>query len=648
MNSIIRKIVFATVFLFPFIIFTSTIQAMVFSKSLFLEGAALIIGTLWIIGRLFDKDKDKKTAKIPGNIVFWIFGIYVLFLLISGFFSLVPSLSFWGSLDHGTGVVFMLSLLLFSLIVASLFKTTEDWYKLLTVFVVSGVFFNIGTFLSMAGVTFSKIYNLNALSGFLFGNSSWTGVYLTFVFFISLGIALSSESRGQRIVGFLGLITAFFNPTLTGFIIQAPGASFGYIGLAKTASYAMIAGGALFGLYLIFRKINSDKWRKVFIGSFLGMSLLGLVLVSTIFWTPIKQIVSEKAGPNRFVFWDISISAMKEKPVLGWGGDSYQFVYAKYFNPIVLTRGYAPEYWVDRSHNIYFDELVSGGITGFLLLMLLYGILLYGLIRQAIRLRGKEGLLYMALFCSVVVFLIQGLMIFQINIGWFIIALLLSLVANFGFDDRNINTNNFSEGKSNKKNRNINYALRNSLAVFAVIIFGILFYYLIIKPYYVTKGLAQFPRMKYEERLEFYKELDNAYIGNTTDLGNVFLPYHVRLRQILLTKTLKPEEKKLMVNEIKEINRIFENSLKKQDYRELKMLMGISGFYSVAIALTDGAERQELYDQSLFYIEKMKIASPQSPTPEIAKALLDISLKYGEEGLDLLNLDKDKADRTNN
>ncbi|KKP85925.1 MAG: hypothetical protein UR88_C0003G0008 [Candidatus Nomurabacteria bacterium GW2011_GWA1_35_8] len=611
---------------------------MVFSKSLFLEGATLIIGTLWIIGKLLKKEEE--TEKIPKNIVFLIFGIYVILLLISGLHSLVPGLSFWGSFDHGTGVVFMLSLFLFSLIVSSVFKKIEDWYKLFTVFVISGLFFNLGTFLTMVGVHFSKIYNFNALSGFLIGNSSWTGIYLSFVFFIGLELVFSAKIKSQKIIGLLGLLTAFFNPTLTGFLLQAPGASFGFIGLAKTASYSMFVGIGFFILYLFFRKISSIKWRKIFIGSFLALSFIGLIFISTVGWSSIRQLVAEKAGPNRFVFFDISVSALKEHPVLGWGEDSYQFVYAKYFDPIVLTPGYAPEYWVDRAHNIYFDELVSGGLTGFLLLMLLYGILLFGFVRNAIKLRDKEGLLYMALFSGVVAFLIQGLMIFQINIGWFVIAILVAFVANFCFKDRTITNPNTD--KNNNKNKNEDHTFRNLFSIIIIIIFGFLFNYLIIKPYKITNGLFKFPVMRYEERLEFYKELDNAYMGNTTDLGNAFLPYHVRLRQILL-KGIKEEEKKLMVNEIKEITRILDNGLKRQDYKELKMLMAETGFYSVIIALTDGQERQDYYNQSMFYVEKMKIASPRSPTSEISKALLDISLKYGEEGLDLLNLDKNKV-----
>jgi O-antigen ligase len=639
MNSIIRKIIFSTVFILPFIIFSGTVFPMVFSKSLFFEGATLTIGALWIIGRLFKTGEEAE--KIPRNIVFIVFGVYVFFLLISALHSFVPGLSFWGSFDHGTGVVFMLCLFLFSLVVGSVFKKIEDWHKLFTVFVVSGLFFNVGTFLTMAGVPLSKTFSFSALSGFLFGNSSWTGIYLIFVFFIGLGLVFSSRLKSERIVGFLGLATSFLNPSLSGFLIQVPGTSFGFIGLARTASYSLFAGVFLFVLYLFFRKITSQKWRKMFIGSFLAVSFIGLILISTVGFGPMRQFISEKAGPNRFVFWEISLSALAERPVLGWGGDSYQYVYVKYFDPIVFTPGYTPAYWVDRAHSIYFDELVSGGITGFLLLMLLYGILLFGLVRSAIKTREEEGLLYMALFSAVVAFLIQGLMMFQINIGWFIIAILLAFVANFCFKDRN--TINTDAGKEDKKNRDGNHTFEDLSLVVVVVAFGFLFNYLIIKPYDISHKLAEFPTASYEKRLELYKEIDEAYIGNTTDLGNAFLPYHVRLRQILAKGSEKEEEKQLMINEIKEINRILDNSLKRQEYKELKILMGMSGLYSVIMFLTDGEERQAYYDESMFYVEKMKIAAPQSPASQIAKELLDSSLEYGKDGLELLNFDKSKV-----
>ena len=473
MNSIIRKIIFSTIFILPFFILQNTFYPMVFSKSLFFEGATLIIAIIWIIDRLYKKEKNT----IPKNIVFLVFGIYILLLLVSGFNSFVPSLSFWGSMDHGTGVVFMLSLFLFSIITSTIFKKIEDWYQLFTVFVTSGILFTLGSLLSQFGVKFSSILNLDSLSGFLVGNSSWVGIFMVFVFFISLGLVFSSKIKSQKIIGIVGMITSFFDPTLTGFIIQPLGAPFGFIGLARAGSYSLFIGIGLFVFYLFFRKIESTKWRKIFIGSFIILSIIGIISASTVLREPIKQFVFEKAGGNRLVFWDIAKEGFKEKPIIGWGTDSYQYVYAKYFDPIVLTEGYAPEYWVDRAHNIYFDELVSGGITSFVLLMLVYGIILFGLVRNAIIDRGKEGFFYMALFCAMVSFLIQGLMIFQINIGWFIISIFIAFVANFGFKDRStiqIDTDESSK-KNNKKIQNKNNNIKNFISGSTVIVFCILF-----------------------------------------------------------------------------------------------------------------------------------------------------------------------------
>src|SRR3989344_8912063 len=189
MNLIIKRIILTAVFLLPFVILSRSFYGIVFPKSLFIEGVTLIIGTLWIIGKLFKKEKE--IEKIPKNIVFLIFGIYVLLLLVSCFNGVLPVLSFWSSFDQGTGVIFMLCLFVFSLIASSVFKTIEDWYKLFTVFAVSGIVFTFGSFLAEIGIKFSKFLTLDTVNGFLMGNSSWTGIYLAFVLFISFGLIFS-------------------------------------------------------------------------------------------------------------------------------------------------------------------------------------------------------------------------------------------------------------------------------------------------------------------------------------------------------------------------------------------------------------------------------------------------------------------------
>ena len=146
------------------------------------------------------------------------------------------------------------------------------------------------------------------------------------------------------------------------------------------------------------------------------------------------------------------------------------------------------------------------------------------------------------------------------------------------------------------------------------------------------------------ELVRFFQKIDNAYVGNTTDLGNAFLPYHIKLTRVL-QKGLDGEQKKLMVKEIVEINRVLDNSLKKQHYQELKILTAMNGLYSIAIALTSGQERQMYYDQGMSYIKKIKLASPQNPIDDIAKALLDISLKRGESSFDDILNSIDKKDK---
>ncbi|MFA6520217.1 MAG: O-antigen ligase family protein [Candidatus Paceibacterota bacterium] len=640
MNLIIKRIILISVFLLPFVILPRSFYGIVFPKALFIEGVALIVGTLWIIGKLFKKEQDKTVEKIPKNIVFLVFGVYVLLLLISCFNGVLPVLSFWSTFDQGTGVVFMLCLFVFSVITGSVFKTIEDWYKLFTVFAVSGIFYTVGCFLAEMGVKFSKFLTLNTANGFSMGNSSWAGVYLTFVFFISLGLIFSSK-KSQKIIGIFGALTAFFNPILTGFLMQAPGSNFGFIGFAKTGSYSVLAGAGFFILYLFFRKISSIKWRKIFLGSVISILLFGILSIAFIGLTPIRNLIAEKAGPNRLVYWDIAIEGFKEKPILGWGGDAYPFVYGKYFNPIITTPGYAKEYWVDRSHSIYFDELVTGGILGFIALMSLYGIILFGLIRQAIKERGREGILFMALFSSMVAFLVQGLMIFQTVTGWFIISLLIALVANFGFSDR---SKIEVEAKKNNKDDKNEKGLNIFISFLAVVIFGFLFNYLIIKPAHIDSVMGNYPAKPYRERLALLKELDDAYVGNTTDLGNLFSPYHIKLREII-KNGLGEKEKQLMLEEIKGINVVLENGLKRQNYKDMKSLMSSVGYYSILTGMSPVAERQSYYDQGMFYVNKMSEVSDKNPIIILSKGVLDVALKYGEAGVNALETDKTKVKR---
>lgn len=620
MKKIIKSLIIANVFLLPFIIFPYTFYPHVFSKSLFFEGMVLLTGLLWFIDRVFNKEN----YKISYNITFWVFLIYIGTLLLSGVFGFMPSLSFWGSMDHGIATVFIIHLFFFFTMLISVFKDKKDWYRLFSFISLAGILFTVLSMLGQAGVKFSKIIPLTNMNGFLIGNSSWTGVYIAFIFFISFGILLSAEKKIHRVLGGIGLITSFFDPILTGFILRTPGQSFTFVGFARAASYSLIAGLLLFLIYFVYTKIKSADIRKKLVQVFLVLSIAGFACFMVFGIGPMKKFVAEKAGPNRLVYWDIAMEGFKEKPILGWGGETYQYIYTKYFNPVIATEGYAKEYWVDRSHNIYLDELSAGGIIGLLSLISIYLIILFYLLKQASLTTERQGFMYVALSAGLVSFLVQGLMIFQTILGWVFVALILAFTSVFCFPQK------YKEQKLDKNN------FKKELTALYIILFVVIFGYTITKPYKISRGLSEFPIKSYEERLAFYDKLDKSYLGNLTDIGNAFLPYHVRLRQIL-KQGLTEDQKKLVVKEIDKIGEIMDHSLEKQRYYEFKILTAATGFYSISTAITDGEDRLKHYEKGLQYVEKMKEVSPKNAVRDTAQTLLEYSFEYGEEGLDVLD-----------
>jgi tetratricopeptide (TPR) repeat protein len=71
---------------------------------------------------------------------------------------------------------------------------------------------------------------------------------------------------------------------------------------------------------------------------------------------------TEKTTRSRFMIWAMSWEGFKERPILGWGQESYTAVFSKYYNPKL----YDQEPWFDRAHNIVFDWLINAGIVGLL------------------------------------------------------------------------------------------------------------------------------------------------------------------------------------------------------------------------------------------------------------------------------------------
>jgi len=150
------------------------------------------------------------------------------------------------------------------------------------------------------------------------------------------------------------------------------------------AVFGFLAGHSLSNFaYQLQRRIIKNKNIKKVLRKFAVGALIAVVVVVGGFFL-IKDTQFAKGSPVlarfvelslssgtvnvRFLVWDIALQGIKERPLLGWGQENFNFVFNKYYKPEL----YAQEQWFDRVHNIVFDWLIAGGILGFAAYVLMF------------------------------------------------------------------------------------------------------------------------------------------------------------------------------------------------------------------------------------------------------------------------------------
>jgi tetratricopeptide (TPR) repeat protein len=78
--------------------------------------------------------------------------------------------------------------------------------------------------------------------------------------------------------------------------------------------------------------------------------------------------ISIEGGSTRFTVWKMALAGAKERPLLGWGQENFNYVFNTYYEPSL----YGQEPWFDRVHNVLLDWLVAGGVLGLLAYLALF------------------------------------------------------------------------------------------------------------------------------------------------------------------------------------------------------------------------------------------------------------------------------------
>jgi tetratricopeptide (TPR) repeat protein len=88
-----------------------------------------------------------------------------------------------------------------------------------------------------------------------------------------------------------------------------------------------------------------------------------------------EQIKSQ----GRYYIWPMAVEGIKERPLLGWGQENFNYTFNKLYNPAM----YNQEQWFDRAHNIILDWGIAGGLLGLLSYLSIFVALLYSIWKKA-------------------------------------------------------------------------------------------------------------------------------------------------------------------------------------------------------------------------------------------------------------------------
>ncbi len=376
----------------PFIVANNFFFPYITGKAFFFRILVEILLGLWLIIAIKYKEFRPKFS--------WIFasaGILALVLFIADIDAVAPYKAFWSNFERMEGWVTIIHLFAYLIVVGSMFDTEKLWLWFLRANTLTAVILAISSIDNSTEVRFAGPL----------GNPIYISVYFLFIFFFTLILWYKDALAKKNI--FSNVL--FYIYPLIGIL------SFYAVYRTSRGVLLGLLGGVLVAAILI---SIFEKERKIIRRIALG-GVVAVVIVVVIFFqikntnfvknNPTLSRLAEVSWSNvngqaRQYVWPMAIEGFKEKPILGWGQDGFNYVFNKYYDP----RMYGQEQWFDRAHNAPLDFLVAGGILGLLSYLALFGSALYLLWFRKNHLSVTERSLLTGLFAG---YFFQGLFVFD-------------------------------------------------------------------------------------------------------------------------------------------------------------------------------------------------------------------------------------------
>ncbi len=428
----------------PLIVSTSLYFPFITGKAFFMRSCILLAGALYAVLAVTDKTYRPKSSILMYSIL----GFMVI-LGASWFNSVMPDRSFWSNFERMEGYVTLLYMAVLFIVASATIKRREwIWiiHTSLALSVVVGIMAT-GDFANAEPGTIARI------SGTL-GNSSYLGVYALIHMFLSiLGFLMIYRGNREEVLLRPGAHEHAKPITTASYVYMAVYAILAVFNLyilfytGTRGSFVGLIGGLLLtGAFLAWKE--KDKVLKygsigVLTAVFVSVVLLGtfkntdfvkgyepLSRFAALITTDVQSVLA-KQGEARTILWRMAYQGVKEKPILGWGQDTFGYVFAKYYDPGM----YAQEQWFDRSHNVFMDWLISAGVLGLLGYLMLFVAALICIFGKQARLTVIEKSVLTGLLAA---YFIHNLFVFDNLSSYILFFLLLAYVHDRHTHDRHV------------------------------------------------------------------------------------------------------------------------------------------------------------------------------------------------------------------
>ncbi len=423
MNNFLKQAILVGVFSLPFIFLpffnAETYFPFIVTKNFTFRIITGIIFVLWLILALRDNDYLPKKSHLAIGLAGFL-GVMAIATVASE----NPFKSFWSNYERMEGYVTLLHLGAYFLVAGTMLTTRKIWDSLFHTSLGMSLFLGLYALLQMMGelaieqgigrvegtlgnaayfgvyilvhIFFAIFYFVNRkekedAKGILLTAMVGFGLFFLYYPILTFGEAYAAKAFGSvlTVISLVGLVLAAYYrfgmkegkiPHYVRSGLYAVLIALLTFVLVKTETRGSIIGFGVAGLFTAIGIFLTAKDRpilkKLALGSFVAIVLFfggvglfkdskfvgdhsSLRRVASFMTVNVGKFASTE-GKSRFAVWNTAFKGFVEKPVFGWGQESYNYVFYKHYNP----KMYDQEAWFDRAHNVFLDWLIAGGILG--------------------------------------------------------------------------------------------------------------------------------------------------------------------------------------------------------------------------------------------------------------------------------------------